>query len=87
MHDIDAAKVVWAREMTPAENEQLIKYFSNRRVWLLDPDEKPMRLTQYPGKGSKAVNSTQESAVRIKGGRAGIFPVERAWRCLCSSLF
>ena len=34
--DIDQAKVVWAREMDPASNEALIRYFKDRRVWLLE---------------------------------------------------
>ena len=45
--NIDAAKVVWARELTPSENEQLLKYFADRRVWLLDADEKPAKLSPY----------------------------------------
>ena len=36
--DIDAAKVVWARFMSPAKNRQLIDYFSDHKVWLLEPD-------------------------------------------------
>jgi hypothetical protein len=43
--DIDNAKVVWAREMSPAENEELIKYFSDRRVWLVGADERPPSLS------------------------------------------
>jgi hypothetical protein len=52
--DIDAAQVVWARDMSPAENEELIKYFKDRRLWLLEPDEKPPRLSQYPAAGLRA---------------------------------
>ncbi len=44
--DIDQAKVVWAREMEVSRNEQLFKYFGNRQVWLLVPDESSQRLTR-----------------------------------------
>jgi hypothetical protein len=44
---IGSAKVVWAREMTPAEDASLIRYFSDRDVWLLEPDSHPVRLVPY----------------------------------------
>ncbi|MBI4850653.1 MAG: hypothetical protein HY819_02385 [Acidobacteria bacterium] len=34
--DIDNAKIVWARFMTPEKNCELINYFSNRKVWILE---------------------------------------------------
>ncbi len=45
--DIDGSKVVWARDMGAAKNRELIDYFKDRRVWLVEPDEKPVRLTAY----------------------------------------
>jgi hypothetical protein len=47
--DIDAAKVVWARQMAPAEDKKLIEYFKDRKVWLLDDfdDSQPPTVTEY----------------------------------------
>jgi hypothetical protein len=36
--DIDASKVVWARNMTKDRNCQLVKYFYDRQAWLLEID-------------------------------------------------
>jgi len=46
--DIDASKIVWARDLGPAKNQELINYFSTRRVWILDPNGTPPTLTPYP---------------------------------------
>ena len=44
--DIDNSKVVWARDMGQPVNEELVRYFKDRRVWLLEPDEE-IKLSPY----------------------------------------
>jgi hypothetical protein len=45
--DLDSSRVVWARDMGPDENEELIEYFKDRAVWLLDADETSTKLSSY----------------------------------------
>jgi len=42
--DIDSAPVVWARDMGTAKNRELLEYYSDRKVWLLEPDVNPLKL-------------------------------------------
>ena len=50
--DIDNSKVVWAREMNPAENGNLLAYYKDRKIWLLNvgSDEFPPKLLVYSDK-------------------------------------
>jgi hypothetical protein len=45
--DIDEAKVVWARDMGPEQNAELLRYYPDRRAWLLEPDKTPLSLAPY----------------------------------------
>jgi hypothetical protein len=47
--DIDASRVVWARDMSAADNRELLDYYRDRKVWLVEPDQTPPKVTCYPG--------------------------------------
>ena len=45
--DIDHSKVVWARDIGDDKNQELLRYFPARRVWLLNGDDSPPKLSPY----------------------------------------
>ena len=45
--DIDKSKVAWAREMDEAKNLELMDYYKDRTVWLVQPDTKPVSISLY----------------------------------------
>ncbi len=45
--DVDGAKVVWAREMDRRRAAELLKYFSDRTAWLIEPDFSPPKISFY----------------------------------------
>jgi 4-amino-4-deoxy-L-arabinose transferase-like glycosyltransferase len=45
--EIDRSRVIWARDMSPAENQELTNYYASRTAWLLEPDVAPPRLERY----------------------------------------
>jgi hypothetical protein len=44
---IDAAKVVWARDMGRSDNQELLEYFRDRKVWLVEGDSPTPQLRPY----------------------------------------
>jgi hypothetical protein len=54
--EIDAAKVLWARELGEQQNARLFAYFKDRQVWLVTPDDDNTKLIPYQPQSS-AVDS------------------------------
>lgn len=55
--DIDHQKVVWARDMGQDQNEELLRYYSDRRVWLLEADDRDPRIAPYASSSGTAAAS------------------------------
>jgi hypothetical protein len=71
--DIDAAPIVWARDMGEARNRELLEYYQDRKVWLLEadaPDPKPVPYPPLPrrsppvGSGAPTGNAAGPLAAR-----------------------
>jgi len=45
--DIDGSKVVWANDMGPQKNQELIEYFKGWKVWLVEPDAVSEKISRY----------------------------------------
>jgi hypothetical protein len=46
--EIDRAKIVWAWDMGAAQNQELINYFKDRHIWLIEPALDKPKLIPYP---------------------------------------
>ena len=57
--DIDASPIIWAREMDQAAMLRLVNAFPDRRIWLLEADQIPPRLTPYIRPSEKTDSSLQ----------------------------
>jgi hypothetical protein len=45
--EIDAAKVLWARDIDPVQNARLFAYFKDRHIWFINPDINNSDLISY----------------------------------------
>jgi len=54
--DIDASRVVWARDMSASENRELLDYYRDRKVWLVEPEQNPPKVSPYPVASPVAAN-------------------------------
>jgi hypothetical protein len=46
--DIDSSQVIWAHDMSDAENRELLNYYKDRKAWLVEPDHTPPKVSPYP---------------------------------------
>lgn len=54
--DLDNTPVVWAHEMSPADQHEILNYYSNRYVWLVEADLKPPRVSLLRGPTPSVTN-------------------------------
>lgn len=66
--DIDASRVVWAREMNASEDAKLLAYFSDRRAWLVEPDCTPVRVTPLSAPAAQNDTFRKDSLYRARSG-------------------
>ncbi len=45
--DIDGSRVIWARDMDANNNQELLRHYTDRKAWLVEPDATPTRVTPY----------------------------------------
>lgn len=64
--DIARAKVIWAHDMGPALNRELIERYGDRKVWLVEPDQNPALVVAYPeALGSGSANRVEALSAEI----------------------
>jgi hypothetical protein len=70
--DIDAAKVVWARELNPSRNQQLLQYYSDRKAWLVIAEEPTTNvLREYDREAPSETDRLEPSGARAGDAGAG----------------
>jgi len=63
---IDGSRVVWARELNRDSNENLMRYFGDRRAWLVEPDAVYARAVPYRDAPYRAMPFVQVGAPGIE---------------------
>jgi hypothetical protein len=47
--DIDGSRIVWAQSLNPSADRELIRYFRDREIWLLNADTRVPHVVVYQG--------------------------------------
>ena len=61
--DIDSSKVVWARYVADRGDSDLLRYFKDRTVWLLEPDGEDLKIS------SDCASKTEAAVPQVGGFR------------------
>ena len=70
--DLDSSKVIWARDIDPAHNAELLNYYKDRRVWLVEPDKLPAVIAPYEGLDREISHSVDLEASNAREGHASL---------------
>jgi hypothetical protein len=57
--NLDDSKVIWANDMGTQDNAELIRFFNDRQIWVVEPDTQPTKLT--------SIKSNAKLATTIQG--------------------
>jgi hypothetical protein len=64
---IDTAQLVWAREMGPQRDGELLRYFKERKIWLVEPDASPPRISPYPLESVADADTLRAGVLKLCG--------------------
>jgi hypothetical protein len=57
--DSDNSRVIWARDLGPAKNAELVKYYQGRSIWYFDADAPQVHLTPYSAEATGSLSLAQ----------------------------
>lgn len=66
--DIDHSKVIWAWDMGPQQNRELLDYYKDRNVWLVQPDVQPVSISPYRLPAQATPSALNEAMVSAAAG-------------------
>jgi hypothetical protein len=65
--DIDKSRIVWAHDMGYEKNRELLSYYNNRQVWLVEPDFDPPHVCRYQMGGNGRIDPGEYSHTFLGG--------------------